>query len=83
MPRRRWVESRRAALAEHPGSQYLGGGLVWLPDGHVARCLGGSNREIDERRRENLAALERMAAELRPEERPRRRTSPRDARPSA
>jgi hypothetical protein len=39
MPRRRWEADRRAALAEHPGGEYLGGDdLVSLPDSHVARC---------------------------------------------
>jgi hypothetical protein len=81
MPRRRWEERRRAALAEHPGGEYLGGGLVWLPDGHVARySADGPAGEIDERRRENLAALDRMVAELRREERARRTAAGLDGR---
>ena len=122
-PQRRWVEEtarreekrRRVALAEHPGGEYMGGGLVHLPDGHVARssaaafkaelrsaigvandaavkallAQGGSlasllvddsaaaELQADERQHENLAVLERMAAELRREERSRRtRTGP-------
>ena len=68
MPWRRWEAWRRAALAEHPGGEYLGGGLVWLPDGHVARCSAVASSDglrADERRHENLAVLERMAAEVR------------------
>jgi hypothetical protein len=119
-PRRRMAEleeeRRRVALAEHPGAEYLGGGMVRTPDGHVVRSSAtASNDELrsaivladdaatqalvaqarslarlaslvdddgagdefqaDERQRENLAALARMAAELRSEERARRTSS--------
>jgi hypothetical protein len=125
VPQRRWVEEtarheeerRRMTLAEHPGGEYLGGGLVHLPDGRVARSsAAASNAELgsaigvandaavrallsqgrslaslvggdgaiaefqaDQRQRENLAALERMAAELRRGERARKTASETDA----
>jgi hypothetical protein len=103
-------ERRRVALAEHPGGEYLGGGMVRMPDGRVARLsAAASNAELrsaigvandaavkallaqgrslsslvgddgaidefqaDQRQRDNLAALERMAAELQREEQARR-----------
>ena len=113
-PRRRMAEleedRRRVALVEHPGGEYLGGGMVRLLDGHVVRSsAAASNDELrsaiqwadnavvktlaaqgrslaslvdddgaiaefqaDERQRENLGALERMAAELRREEQARK-----------
>jgi hypothetical protein len=106
---RREKEWRRVALAEHPGGEYLGGGLVRMPDGSVPRSSAAASNDerrsaigvandadvnallargrslaslvgdgaraalqADERQRENLAALERMAAELRREEQVRR-----------
>ena len=40
-------ERCRVALAEHPDGEYLGGGMVRLPDGHVVRSSAAvSNDEL-------------------------------------
>jgi hypothetical protein len=44
---RREEERRQVALAQYPDATYLGGGLVRLPDGKVARSSAvASNEEI-------------------------------------
>lgn len=62
-------ERRQVALAEHPGGEHLGGGLVLLPDGHVARSSAtASSAELGRAIAEanDAAVLTEFGAEERP-----------------
>jgi hypothetical protein len=63
--RPREEERRRVAVAEHPGGEYLGGCLVHLPDGHVARSSAtASNADLGRAIGEaNDAVVEAMLAQ--------------------
>jgi len=62
---RREEERRQVALAEHPEGEYLGGGLVRLPDGRVARSsASASNDELQRAVVEaNSAAVKALVAQ--------------------
>jgi hypothetical protein len=76
---RREVEPSPGALAEHPGGEYLGGGMARMPDGRISSIVGGRlQRRTAERdpagRRRDAPGAPRQGQVAGEPDRPRRRS---------